>query len=296
MSKATAVKTVDESMWKRKSRLAEVWHRLKKNKVAVFCMFLIVAIILVALLAQYIAPYPYDLQDYSNIYAKPSAEHLFGTDGLGRDVFSRIVWGARQSLMIGLIATAIASIVGITIGSIAGYFGGWLDLLLMRFLDIYQSIPMFLLCVTLSAVLGPSIINATIAIGIAMVPGPSRMMRASILSIRENEYIDAARSINASNAHIILKHIIPNAIAPLIVYITMNIGMNILLGASLSFLGLGAQPPVPEWGCMVSDARSIMRDHGVLAIYPGVCIMLVVLAFNLVGDGLRDALDPRLKS
>ena len=198
--------------------------------------------------------------------------------------------------MLGVFSTAIASIIGITLGSIAGYYGGWVDNLTMRFFDIYQSIPMFLLCVTLAAILGPSLKNAMLAIGISMVPGPARMMRASILSIRESEYVSAAKSINASNRHIILKYIIPNAIAPLIVFITMSIGMNVLSGAMLSFMGLGAQPPIPEWGCMVSDARSIMRDHGTLALYPGLCIMIVVLAFNLLGDGLRDALDPRLKS
>lgn len=287
---------INENIWKRKSKIAEVWHRLKKNKVAVACLFIIVAVIIAALFAKYIAPYPYDLQDYSNIYGSPSIEHILGTDGLGRDIFSRLIYGAGQSLLLGVLSTAIASVIGIILGAIAGYYGGWIDNVIMRFFDIYQSIPMFLLCVTLAAILGPSLTNATIAIGISMIPGPARMMRASILSIRENEYVDAAKSINASNFHIIMKYIIPNAMAPLIVYITMSIGMNVLSGAMLSFIGLGAQPPIPEWGCMVSDARSIMRDHGALALYPGICIMIVVLAFNLVGDGLRDALDPRLKS
>lgn len=296
MNEPTVKNASEATFWKKKSRLGEVWFRLKKNKVAVVCLFVITAVIIVALFAKQIAPYPYDQQDYNNIYGKPSAEHLLGTDGLGRDILSRLIYGARQSLQLGVFSTAIASVLGIILGAIAGYYGGWTDNIIMRFFDIYQSIPMFLLCVTLAAILGPSLTNATIAIGISMVPGPARMMRASILSIRENEYVDAAKSINAGNTHIILKYIIPNAIAPLIVYITMSIGMNVLSGAMLSFIGLGAQPPVPEWGCMVSDARSIMRDHGTIALYPGVCIMIVVLAFNLVGDGLRDALDPRLKN
>ena len=286
----------EEVVWRKKSTIWEVWHRLKKNKVAVVCLFIILAVVIVAIFAKQIAPYPYDQQDYTNIYGKSSAEHWLGTDGLGRDILSRLIYGARQSLLLGVVSTAIASVIGIILGAIAGYYGGWTDNIIMRFFDIYQSIPMFLLCVTLAAILGPSLTNATIAIGISMVPGPARMMRASILSIRENEYVDAAKSINASSAHIIAKYIIPNAIAPLSVFITMSIGMNVLSGAMLSFIGLGAQPPIPEWGCMVSDARSIMRDHGTLALYPGVCIMIVVLAFNLVGDGLRDALDPRLKS
>lgn len=281
---------------KKKSQFREVWRRLKKNKIAVVCLFVIVLMFVIAIFAPYIAPYGYDDQNYSNTYAPPNAENLLGTDYLGRDVLSRLIYGAGQSLQLGVISTAIASIIGIAIGAIAGYYGGWVDNLSMRFFDIYQSIPMFLLCITLAAIMGPSLTNATLAIGIAMVPAPARMMRASILSIREMEYIESARAIDASSFHIIRKYIVPNAIAPLIVFVTMNIGMNILAGSALSFIGLGAQPPMPEWGAMVADARSVMRDHGTLALYPGVCIMIVVLAFNLLGDGLRDALDPRLKN
>ena len=290
-------KVTDQNIvWKKRSRTAEIWKQLKKNKAAVVSLFVIIAVILLAIFAGKIAPYPYDQQDYTNIYGKATAQHWLGTDGLGRDSLSRLIYGTRQSLLLGVLSTAIASIIGIFFGSIAGYYGKWVDNLIMRFFDVYQSIPMFLLCVTLAAILGPSLRNAALAIGISMVPGSARMIRASILSVRENEYIEAARSINAKNSYIILHYIIPNAIAPVIVYITMSIGMNVLSGAMLSFIGLGAQPPLPEWGCMVSDARSIMRDHGTLALYPGVCIMIVVLAFNLLGDGLRDALDPRLKN
>lgn len=288
---------MDEKVRRRKqSQFGEIWHRLKKNKVAVVCLFVILAIVIIAILAPVIAPYPYDKQDYTKIYAPPSSEHLLGTDQLGRDILSRLIYGAGQSLQLGVISTAIASVIGIIIGSIAGYYGGWTDTLTMRFFDIYQSIPMFLLCITLAAVMGPSLTNATLAIGISMIPGPARMMRASILSIREMEYVESAKAINDGSLRIIRKYIIPNAIAPVIVFITMNIGMNILAGSALSFIGLGAQPPVPEWGCMVSDARNIMRDHGTLALYPGICIMITVLAFNLLGDGLRDALDPRLRN
>lgn len=288
---------MDEKVRRRKqSQIGEIWHRLKKNKVAVVCLFIILAIVIIAILAPVIAPYPYDKQDYTKIYAPPSAEHLLGTDQLGRDILSRLIYGAGQSLQLGVISTAIASVIGILIGSIAGYYGGWTDTLTMRFFDIYQSVPMFLLCITLAAVMGPSLTNATLAIGISMIPGPARMMRASILSIREMEYIESAKAINDGSMRIIRKYIIPNAIAPVIVFITMNIGMNILAGSALSFIGLGAQPPIPEWGCMVSDARNIMREHGTLALYPGICIMITVLAFNLLGDGLRDALDPRLRN
>ena len=281
---------------KKKPMIWEVWHRLKKNKAAIVSLFVIIFIILVAIFADFIAPYPYDKQDYSASFAPPSAEHLLGTDRLGRDLLSRIIYGTRQSLMLGVFAVAIATVFGLAIGSIAGYFGGWTDTLIMRFLDIYQSIPMFLLCVTLAAVMGPSLKNAVLAIGISMVPGPARLMRASILTVRDREYIEAVKAINVSNFRIIMKHIIPNSIAPVIVSITMSIGTSILSGAGLSFIGLGAQPPIPEWGYLVSEARNILRDHGTLALYPGICIMITVLAFNLLGDGLRDALDPRLKS
>jgi peptide/nickel transport system permease protein len=288
---------VDEPVrLRKKSRLSETWHRLKKNKAAVICLFIIIAIILVAILAPVIAPYPYAQQNYSNTYAPPSLKHLLGTDQLGRDVLSRLIYGAGQSLQMGVTATVIAAVVGVIIGAIAGYYGGWTDNIIMRLLDIYQSIPMFLLCVTFAAVLGPSLRNAIIAIGISMVPGFARLKRASILTVREMEYIEADRSINAGNGRIIRKHIIPNAIAPMIVSVTMGIGGSVLAGAGLSFIGLGVQPPMAEWGAMISDARNYMRAHGTLALYPGLCIMITVLAFNLLGDGLRDALDPRLKT
>ena len=278
------------------STFIDVWRRLKKNKIAFISLFIILFIILVAIFADVLAPYPYDLQDYSASYAKPGMEHLLGADKLGRDTLSRLIYGARQSLQLGFIAIAISTVIGILIGSIAGYYGGKVDLLIMRFLDIYQSIPMLLLCIVLSAMMGPSLQNAILAIGIAMIPLPARMMRAAILTVREQEYIEAAKAINTNSRSIIIKHIIPNAVAPLIVSTTMSIGMNILAGAALSFIGLGVQPPVPEWGSLISEARNVMREHSELALYPGLCIMITVLAFNLLGDGLRDALDPRLKN
>ena len=280
---------------KRKSKFGEVWKRLKKNKAAMISLFIIVLVILVAVLADVLAPYPYGMQDHDKSFAPPSRENLLGCDKLGRDLLSRIIYGSRQSLQLGIIAVAISAVFGIVIGAIAGYYGKWADILIMRGLDIFQSVPMFLLCVTLAAVLGPSLRNAIIAVGISMIPNPARLMRASILTVREMEYVEAAKVINVNNARIIRKHIIPNAIAPLIVSITMSIGHGILYGAVLSFIGLGAQPPIPEWGALISDARNLIRDHGTLALYPGICIMITVLAFNLLGDGLRDALDPRLR-
>ena len=280
----------------RRSRSNIVWRRLKKNKGAVISLFVIAILILVAIFADLLAPYHYDQTDYQKSYAPPSSENLLGCDKLGRDVLSRLIYGTRQSLQLGVVSIAIGATFGIIIGSVAGFYGGWADLLIMRVLDIYQSIPTFLLCVTLSAVMGPSLRNAILAIGISWVPSPARLMRASILTVRENEYVEAARAVKVGNLRIIRKHIIPNAFSPMIVSLTMNIGNAILIGAGLSFIGLGAQPPIPEWGALISEARNVMREHGTLALYPGICIMLTVLSLSLLGDGLRDALDPRLKN
>jgi peptide/nickel transport system permease protein len=280
---------------KKRSAIEEVWRRLKKNKVAVVSLFVIIILILIAIFAPLIAPYAYDTQHSGKAFASSSREFLLGTDRLGRDILSRLIYGSRQSLLLGLVSIFFAAILGIFIGAIAGFYGRWADNLLMRLLDIYQSIPMLLLCITLSAILGPSLRNAIIALSVSMMPQFARLMRASILTVREMEYIDAAKSVNNSNLQIILHHIIPNAISPLIVTITMQIGGCILVGSMLSFIGLGVQPPNPEWGTMISDARNYMRSHETLALYPGICIMITVLAFNLLGDGLRDALDPRLK-
>lgn len=281
---------------RKQSRLHEIWHQLKKNKLAVVSMVVLILLVLVAILAPLIAPYAYDEQNVFNANAGSSAEHLLGTDKLGQDILSRLIYGTRQSLEMGVFSVMIGAVIGITIGSISGYYGSWVDNLCMRFLDIYQSIPMFLLCVALAAILGPSLRNAIIALGLGTVPGYARVMRASVMTVREREYIESAKSANCGTVRIIVKHIVPNAIGPLIVQITMGVGSCILSGAMLSFIGLGVQPPTPEWGTMISEARNAMRQYPTQAIYPGICIIIAVLACNLLGDGLRDALDPRLKN
>ncbi|MDR0839091.1 MAG: ABC transporter permease [Oscillospiraceae bacterium] len=281
---------------KKESQLIEFWLQLRKNKLAVVALVLLVLLVLVAILAPVLAPYPYAEMHPEDSYAPSSSKYLLGSDKLGRDVLSRLLWGARQSLEMGIISVAIAAVVGIFLGALAGYYGGWKDNLIMRFLDVYESMPMMLLCITLAAILGPSLRNAIIAIGVGSVPGYARLTRATILTVREKEYIEAARAINSSDAIIIVKHVIPNCMAPLIVDITMNVGNCILAGAGLSYIGLGVQAPVPEWGAMISEARNILRDHFSLSLYPGICVMISVLACNLLGDGLRDALDPRLKN
>lgn len=284
-----------KNKYQHKSQFAEIMQRLAKNKLAMAGLVIIVLLTLLAVFAPLIAPYDYITQDYESIYVKPCSAHLLGTDRLGRDIFSRLIYGARQSLRIGVLSVAIAAALGTLMGSIAGFYGGTIDNLLMRFLDIYQSIPGMLLSIALAASLGPGINNAILAIGISTIPAYARIIRASILTVREKEYIEAATAINASDPRIILKHVLPNAISPLIVEITMNIGNSILAAATLSFIGLGAQPPAPEWGAMLCEGRNYMRDYGYLVVYPGVCIMASVLSFNLLGDGLRDALDPRLR-
>ncbi len=281
---------------RKQSRLREIWHQLKKNKMAVVSLFVLLALVLIAIFAPLIAPYSYSEQNVLNSNASPSSEHLLGTDDRGRDILSRLIYGTRQSLQMGIFAVAIGAIIGIIVGSISGYFGSWVDNLCMRLLDIYQAIPMFLLCVALAAILGPSLRNAIIALGLGVVPGFARIMRASVMTVREKEYIEAAKSINCGTGRIIVKHIVPNAIGPMIVQITMGVGSCILSGAALSFIGLGVQPPIPEWGTMISEARSVMRQYPTQALYPGICVMISVLACNLLGDGLRDALDPRLKN
>lgn len=285
-----------EKRRKKKSRWLDIWHQLKKNKLAVVALVVLCVLVLVAIFAPVLAPYDYAAQNAKLKNAPPSPQHLLGNDRLGRDILSRLIWGSRQSLQMGIVSVLIAAVIGIIIGSVAGYYGGWVDNLFMRLLDIYQAVPMFLLSVSLAAILGPSLRNAIIALGVGTVPGYARIMRASVLTVREKEYVEAARAINASDARIIFKHIIPNAIGPLIVQITMGVGSCILAGSALSFIGLGAQPPLPEWGAMISDARSVMRQYPTQSLYPGICVMISVLACNLLGDGLRDALDPRLKN
>ena len=241
---------------KKQTRLHEIWVQLKRNKLAVVSMFVLIALVLVAVLAPVLSPYYYDEQNVANKYAKPCAEHPLGTDKLGRDILSRLIYGTRASLTMGIVAVLIGGLIGIIIGAISGYYGNWVDNLMMRLLDIYQAIPMFLLCVALAAILGASLRNAIIALGLGIVPGYARIMRASVMTVRETEYIESAKSINCGVFRIITKHIIPNAIGPMIVQLTMGVGSCILSGAALSYIGLGVQPPTPEWGSMISEARA----------------------------------------
>lgn len=280
---------------KRNSRFYDIMRRLARNKLAMVGLFIIVALVLIAIFADFIAPYGYAEQNWSDAFQAPNADHWFGTDHLGRDLFSRVVYGTRYSLRMGVVTVAIAASLGTIVGAFAGFYGGSFDNIVMRVLDIFQSIPILVFAIILAAALEPGLNNAIVAMGVSTMPIYARLIRASIMQERGSEYVEAATAINAGDMRILFRHILPNAISPMIVHVTMNIGSAILIASTLSFLGLGAQEPTPEWGAILSGARSFMRDYGYMLIFPGIMIMLSVLSFNLLGDGLRDALDPRLK-
>ncbi len=280
---------------KQRTRLQETWRRFIKNKWALSGMALLLFLALTAIGAGFVAPEGIDDQQLTRRFSPPSRENLMGTDHLGRDMLSRIIHGSRLSLSIGFITTTIGLLVGGTLGAIAGYYGGREDQIIMRFMDVILAIPGFIFAVALVTALGPNLTNLMIAVGVNSIPYFARIIRSSVMSVKENEYIEAARAIGSSDAWIITKHVVPNSFAPILVQATLYIGDTIIIAAGLSFLGLGAQPPLPEWGAMLSGGRQYLRDAWWMATFPGIAIMITVLAFNLVGDGLRDALDPRLK-
>ncbi len=295
MATMTETPTLDMMTDVRRSQLAETWKRLRKNKLALAGLILLLFLVLVAIFADLIAPYPFDKQNYDAVLQKPSWEHLMGTDEYGRDILSRVIHGSRISLRVGFISLTAGALVGCILGAIAGYFGGRTDNLIMRANDILNGIPRIVLAIAIASAFKPGLTSALVAIAVSSVPNFARVVRAATMTVRDQEYVEASRSLGASHARIIVSHIFPNILAPIIVQATLGIGTAILLCASLSFLGLGVQPPIPEWGAMLSSARSFMRDYPYMVIAPGLAIMLTVLALNLFGDGLRDALDPKLK-
>ena len=281
---------------KKTSQIYDIWGRLVRNKSAMAGLIILLILILTAIFADFIAPYGYDDQVLEDQFIAPCLEHIFGTDNFGRDIFSRVVYGSRISLQVGLISMGVAVILGCIVGSIAGYYTGLVDNLIMRIIDIMLAIPSILLAISIAAALGPGLRNVMIAIAIGSVPQFARIVRASILTVKEQEYIEASRATGASDLRIIVSHILPNCIAPIIVQTTLGVGNAILNAAGLSFIGLGVQPPIPEWGAMLSAARQYIRDYWWMLTFPGLAIMLTVFALNVLGDDLRDALDPRLKS
>lgn len=285
----------DISMYKKQSQFIQAWHRIRKNKVAISGMLILIVLILGAVFADQLAPYGYDDQDVMRRFTFPCREFPFGTDNLGRCIYSRILYGARVSLLIGFVATGMGAVGGTILGALAGYYGNKADNAIMRFCDIIQAIPSLLLAIAVAAALGSGLFNMMLAISIAAIPRYARTVRASILTVKDQEFIEAAHAIGASDARIIMKHIFPNCLAPIIVQVTLGVAGSIINAASLSFIGLGVQAPMAEWGSMLSAGRQYIRDYWFVVMIPGLAIMTTILSLNLFGDGLRDALDPKLK-
>lgn len=277
------------------SQLRDVWHSLRRNKLAMFGMVVILLMIIIALLAPVLCPEGYDNQVLADKFSAPSGEHLFGTDNYGRDILTRCVWGARYSLGVGISSVAIAVALGAVLGLVAGFYGGSTDNLIMRALDIFMSVPPILLAMCIAAALGGGLFNLMLAIGVGNVPGYARIVRASVMSVKDQEFVEAARATGCTNTRIMFKYVLPNCLSPLIVQGTMGIASAILTCAGMTFIGLGLQPPIPEWGAMLSVGRPYIRQAWWICTFPGLVIAIAVFALNVFGDGLRDALDPKLK-
>lgn len=297
MSEATKVKQAapSEEGAKKQSNFVVFLKRLVSNKLAMTGGIIFLILCLLAIFAPIIAPYDYTTTDIANKYLSPSSEHLLGTDQYGRDIFSRIIYGGRWSLTLGLVGTIVSTLLGIVVGSIAGYFGGVVDNIIMRFIDIVQCIPGMLLIICISTVLGSSMMSTILALSFGGIWGTARMLRGQILTVRDQEYVEAAKATNNPRLRIITKHVLPNAIQPIVINACMGVGGNIGMVSGLSFLGLGVQAPLPEWGAMLSDGKTYMRYYPNMLIAPCLMIALTVLSISLFGDGLRDAMDPRLK-
>ena len=281
---------------KRKAKGADLAKALIKNKMSLVGGSIVFIYIILAVLAPLISPYdPYEI-DLVNKLQPPSPDHIMGTDDKGRDIFSRILYGSQLSLAVGFVSVFIGALFGIVLGIISGYYGGWVDTIIMRFIDVLLAFPGLLLALAIVSALGPSLINVMIAVGVFSIPTFARIVRGSTLSVKKMEYIDAIRVLGASDLKIIFVHILPNIMSPIIVQGTLRLATSILSVAGLSFLGMGAQPPTPEWGAMLSDGRDFLFTAPHIALFPGIAIALIVLGFNLFGDGLRDALDPRMKN
>ncbi|MGC4377016.1 ABC transporter permease [Fictibacillus sp. Mic-4] len=274
----------------------EAWKTFRKNKIALFGLGIVVFFILLAIFADSIAPYEMNGQKLADKHLAPSSEHWFGTDDFGRDILTRVIYGARISLWVGFVSVSGSIIIGSLLGIVAGYYGRWIDGIISRIFDILLAFPSILLAIAVVAILGPSLQNALIAIAIINVPTFGRLIRSRVLSVKEEEYITAARAIGMSDMRILFHHVLPNSMAPIIVQGSLAIATAIIEAAALGFLGLGAQAPTPEWGKMLADSKDFLTDAPWTLFFPGLAIMLTVLGFNLIGDGLRDALDPRMKN
>jgi len=296
---ARAITTPDAKLATEGKRLTQrqrTWRRFASHKGALFGVAVVVGLVIMALAANWITPYNPNETNLRLRGAPPSMEHIFGNDDIGRDILSRIIYGSRVALMVGLFSTTIAVSIGVLVGALAGYFGGIVDAVLSRLIDTLMAFPILALLLTLSAVLGQSLRNVIIIVGITFWASYARVIRAEVLSLRERDYVLAARASGASDIRIIMQHIVPNAIGPVIILASLAIGGVIIFESALSFLGMGISRPTPSWGTMLSDGREHIRNYPHIAIAPGLAISITVLAFNLIGDGLRDALDPRERS
>lgn len=286
-----------EEKFKKKSMAQETWHRLKKNKGAMIGLTFLVVLVLAAAFAPVLFDYETDVigQDISQRFLPPGPGHWFGTDEVGRDLFARVIYGARYSLAIGVGAVFLGLMVGLVTGSLAGFYGGIVDTILMRAIDIFYSIPNIMTAVVIVSVLGTSTVNLIIALAFSCASSFGRIVRAQVMTIRDQEYVESSYAMGLPTWKIIVKHILPNCLSPIIVQVTLLIGSTIISASSLSFLGIGIPAPSPEWGALLSGGRQYIRSAGYMCVIPGLAVMLTVLALNLLGDGLRDALDPKLK-
>ena len=289
-------KEVLENNMQYSSFYGDSFKQLKKNKIAMFCAGVIIVLILIAIFAPLIAPYDPTYQDYAAVLAEPSMAHPFGTDEYGRDILSRIIYGSRVSISIGIVAQIVASLVGVTLGSIAGYYGGKIDSVISRIMEIFQAFPDLIFAMAIMTFMGKGVVNLFIALGLLTWVRTARMIRGSVMQLKEKEYIEASRASGATTYWIIMKGLIPNCLSTIIVLVTLGIPNALMYEASLSFLGIGIVPPTPSWGNMISAAQTFINYRPLYSIMPGVAIMITVIAFNIFGDGLRDALDPKLKN
>ena len=281
---------------KRRTKLQDIWRRFRKNKGAMAGLFILIILVLIGSTVDFWLQEDWMVgQSLTEKLQSPSAKHLFGTDELGRDLFWRVVYGTRFSLAIGFVAVIISAVIGVPLGAVAGYYGGKLETVIMRFTDIFSAIPSILMAIAIVSVLGRTTVNLMLAVGIAAVPQFTRVTRASVLTVKNEEYIEAARALGKTDAYIIFRHVLPNCLSPIIVQITLRVAGAIISASSLSFLGIGIKPPTPEWGALLTAGKTYIMGYSYLCLFPGLAIMITVLAFNMVGDGLRDALDPKLK-
>lgn len=297
----TETKTLDKKALKQAERRSkqkafrEGWNRFAQNKATVISMVVIALLLFIAIFAPLLTPYEYDAVDPLNANQSPSWEHPFGTDNIGRDMLSRVFYGARFSLAIAFASQTVGILLGILFGAVAGFFEGLVSDIIMRFCDIFQAIPATLMAIVVSQTLGAGFVSTTIALAVTTIPSICRVVRALVMQIRDQEYIEAGQAIDCSNGRLIVHHILPNIIPQVIISFTGGLSFKMLESASLSYLGLGIQPPTPEWGALLSDGKAYLRKYPHLVVAPGIFIILAALAFNLIGDGLRDALDPKLR-